>query len=131
MTITFVNQLELLLNDPQIMFLIVEICDNLLFSEILPRYNVLADKIAAIRNPSVEICSNFNDSVFIENIQLSLLVKKSLKTESISMNELKKQFSLVETEQSMKNIQRLIMKAIQLNLIDAVIDKKSNKVFFL
>lgn len=113
------------------MFLIVEICGDLLFSEILPRYNVLADKIAAIRNPSIEICSNFNEPVFIENIQLSLLVKKSLKTESISMNELKKQFSLVETEQSVKNIQRLIMKAIQLNLIDAVIDKKLNKVFFL
>jgi hypothetical protein len=50
--------------------------------------------------------------------------------DSISLEELSKEFSVGAAQFGIKETQKLVMKAIQLNLIKAIIDKSCNKVYF-
>lgn len=125
----FIAVLEKTLDDPETMFLALELIQDPFVSSLAAKKAELVKKTDAISKPSKELASAFGDHEFAENIRLTLLVKKAVESDVISLDELSKSLGL-ETP-GFKAVQRLIMKSIQLNLIKATIDKKTDRVYFL
>lgn len=128
--IPFNEHLETIIDNPETMYIVVDLSASEFPKSLMQGNKDLTRKIEAIKNPSLQICNSFAGTEFPENVQLALLVKKALEVESVSLECLGKEFSFTPSENSLKNTQKLIMKAIQLNLLKATIDKKSQKVFF-
>lgn len=127
---TLLSNLELVLLNPESMYITIDLFAKEFVSKICQKKQELIKKIEAIKSPKIENCDDFVGTGFEENIHLALLVNTALSTNAISLEDLRKKFSTSAKEMTLKNVQKVIMKAIQLDLIKATIDRKSERVFF-
>lgn len=125
------SELDELLSSPKFMFILCEIHENPCLIKLINSSEVLKLKIESLKNPDVKLFQKVSDKSFIFNMRLSLLINKMKVLDSISLENLSKELSTSEFEFGVKDTQKLVMKAIQLNLVKATIDKKTNFVYFL
>lgn len=129
---TYAETLENNVNDPATMYIVLELANDPFVSKLIAGKQSLSQKVKALAEPSCQLTTSFGDKTFVENIQLSLLVKKAVEVDSIPLDELASVLGCDTTGVAgQKAVQKLIMRSIQLNLIKATIDKQSNRVYFL
>lgn len=129
---SFAETLENSINDPATMYIVLELANDPFVAKIIAEKQSLSQKVKALTEPSCQLTSSFTDKSFIENIQLSLLVKKAVEVDSIPLDELANALGCTASGSAgQKAVQKLVMRSIQLNLIKATIDKQSNRVYFL
>ena len=127
----FTIKINEIMNEPRSMVVITDLCNDHVAYELISSDALIKEKIEALCKPSIELCDCFGDPNFCENIKLSLLIKIATEFKSIDLNKLITCFSNKESKQSIKDTQRLVMRAIQYNFIEAKIDKQKQVVEFL
>ena len=90
----------------------------------------LLEKVELLTRPTAEACQALTDQAFLFNARLAHLVQMVRTLNSVSLSELRQKCCFGQDEFTEKDTQKLVVKAVQFGLINASIDKKSNKVYF-
>lgn len=120
------NNLHKLAEDQRLQFLLQSFSYYNLFNKLVEGDSALKVKISQLRDPFNDKNSGISDGDLIAKL-LALASKKMV----YSLDELLEGLFGPKSNKNTKDLQKVIMKAIQDNIVRAVIDQKERKVTFL
>lgn len=127
----FTETLQRLLADPETMFLALNVIQDEATKGLVAGNQAIAAKVKLLSEPTVEQLEKTTDEATLENARLVLLVRKAQSANSASISELVAALGIKgDAGVATKAVQKLVMRAIQLNIIQGTIDKKTDTIYF-
>ena len=128
----FTETLKKTLADPETMFLGLNVLQNEETRQLMAANPAVSAQIKLLSEPSIAQLEQTGDESIRENARLVLLVQKAQSANAASISELVSALGIKgDPALATKAVQKLVMRAIQLNIMQATIDKKTDTVYFM
>lgn len=127
----FLASFKRILADPATMFLALNLLQNEKTKQLILSDAGVAQQVQLLLNPSVEKIAQTSDQALRDNARLVLLVRKAEAVDSATVAELVAALGIQgDAATATKAVQKLVMRTIQLHILQATIDKQTNVVYF-
>ena len=128
----FIGTFKGVFADPEIMFLGLNLFQSEKTRQLIGSDAAVAEQVKLLLEPSIDKIDQISDQNARENARIVMLIEKAKAVNSAGIPDLVTAFGIKgDPATATKAVQKLVMRAIQLNLMSATIDKKTNTVYFM